>query len=179
MARYWLSALGADRPGIVKAVTGVLVDHGCNLLDSSMTVLQGQFAILLVVDAPRTVHAASLEAALRASTRRFDLVVSVRPVRRAVEVGPEGEGEPWSIAVHGADRPGIVHAVASALVAGGGNIVDLRTHLVEGEEPLYVMTLRATLPRGAAGEAAARRVQDAARDVGAHCTVRRDEADVL
>ena len=61
MGRLWLSALGADRPGIVAAVSSVLVDLGCNLEDSTMTNLQGHFAVLLVVSAPDGLTAAALE----------------------------------------------------------------------------------------------------------------------
>ena len=43
---------GADRPGIVAAVTGVLVEHGGNLEDTSMTILGGHFAMMLVVAVP-------------------------------------------------------------------------------------------------------------------------------
>jgi len=38
--RLALSAIGADRPGIVAAVTGALVDSGCNLEDTTMAILR-------------------------------------------------------------------------------------------------------------------------------------------
>ncbi len=42
-----LFVLGEDRPGIVKAVTGILYQAGANLEDVSMTLLDGQFAMML------------------------------------------------------------------------------------------------------------------------------------
>jgi|SRR5579875_177407 len=195
MQRCSLSAVGADRPGIVAAVTGVLVDAGCNLEDSTMTILQGQFAILLVVALPDDLPPSALEAALAPVAERFDLVIAVRPLAGSVGVpaaqtaagrtppGTEGApvpDEPWTVSVHGADRPGIVHAVTQALADGGGNVVDLATHLVgEPGAPVYVMVLRATLPPGEAGEAVARQVRAAASAMGVHCAVHRDDADVL
>ena len=179
MAHFSLSAVGADRPGIVAAVSGVLVDHGCNLEDSTMSILQGQFAILLVVSAPEGMDAASLEAAFAPVAARFGLVLVVRPFEE-VEGGEPAGHEPWTVSVHGGDRIGIVHALTSALAAEGGNVVDLVTHLVgEADAPLYVMTVRATLPAGAAGEAAAARVQQAVAALDVHCTVHRDDADLL
>jgi len=80
MGRLWLSALGADRPGIVAAVSGVLADLGCNLEDSTMTNLQGHFAVLLVVSAPDGVTAGALEDALDPVAGLFELVVAVRPL---------------------------------------------------------------------------------------------------
>ena len=40
-----VTAIGADRPGIVAAVTGVLVEHGANIEDSSMTILRGKVIV--------------------------------------------------------------------------------------------------------------------------------------
>jgi len=182
MGRLWLTALGADRPGIVAAVSGVLVDHGCNLEDSTMTNLQGHFAVMLVVAAPDGVTAPSLEDALGPVAGRFELVVAVRPLDDAASPGAEGApaGVSWTIAVHGADRPGIVRDITGALADAGGNVVDLSTHLVgEPGAPVYVMTLWVTLPDGAEGEAAAERIRQAAAALDVHCTVHRDEVDLL
>ena len=49
MARFAVSVFGRDRPGIVAAVSRVLADAGCNLEDTSMTILRGHFAMMLVV----------------------------------------------------------------------------------------------------------------------------------
>ena len=181
MGRLWLSALGADRPGIVAAVSGVLVDLGCNLEDSTMTILHDHFAVLLVVSAPDDVTAAALESALGAVAQRFELVVAVRPL---TDTGSRGEDrtavEPWTVAVHGADRPGIVRDVTTALADAGGNVVDLSTHLVGGAgAPVYVMTLRVTLPGGPPGQDAAGRIREAAAALDVHCSVHRDEVDLL
>jgi glycine cleavage system transcriptional repressor len=182
MGRLSLSALGADRPGIVAALSGVLVDLGCNLEDSTMTNLQGHFAVLLVVAAPADVTAAALEEALGDVAERFHLMVAVRPLED-VPVSGESTGpptEPWTIAVHGADRTGIVRDVTSALADAGGNVVDLSTHLVGGADaPVYVMTLWVTLPAGAAGEDAAARIRQAAAALDVHCSVHRDEVELL
>jgi len=103
----------------------------------------------------------------------------VRPLDEPADT-EHGGREPWTIAVHGADHPGIVHGVTSALAEVDGNVVDLVTRVVGDERsPVYVMTLRVTLPAGGAGEAAVRRVRDAAEALAVHCSVQRDEADVL
>jgi len=180
MARFSVSALGADGPGIVASVSGALGEQGCNLEDSTGTILQGQFAMMLVVTAPVGVTASSLEAALGAAAERHELVVAVRPLR---EVEPVSEApdnsEPLTVSVHGADRSGIVHALADALADGGGNVVELSTQLVgDPGRPVYVMILRALAPEGMA-DAVAKKVRDKADELGVHCTVRRDDADVL
>ena len=64
MGRFAVSVFGRDRPGIVAAVTRVLADAGCNLEDTSMTILRGHFAMMLVVAGPAGAEAADLERGL-------------------------------------------------------------------------------------------------------------------
>jgi len=180
MPRFCLSAVGADRPGIVAAVSGALVDLGCNLEDSTMTILQGYFAILLVVSAGSGVDVAGLETALAPVADRLDLQLSVRALGDAPAGAEADRTVPWTVSVHGADRTGIVHGVASALERVGGNVVDLATHLVgSGDEPVYVMTLRVSLPSDPDPAGAAEQVRAAAEALGVHCSVHPDDADTL
>ena len=110
---FAVTAVGADRPGIVAAVTGAFAEHGCNLEDSSMTILRGQFAMMLVVDAPAGVGAGELEATLAGPAADLDLVVTVRAAAEPPEV--EAGIESWTVSVYCADHPGIVHGVAALL----------------------------------------------------------------
>ena len=52
MPQLIINALGPDRPGIVGQVTGHLHAAGANVLDSRMVNLRGQFALILLVEAP-------------------------------------------------------------------------------------------------------------------------------
>ena len=49
MRSFVLALTGRDRPGIVAAVTGVLLEHGLNLEDAEMAILRGHFAVMLVL----------------------------------------------------------------------------------------------------------------------------------
>ena len=44
-----ISALGKDHPGIVNTLTKTILNHGCNIVDSRMTVLGGEFAIIMLI----------------------------------------------------------------------------------------------------------------------------------
>ena len=138
-----VTAIGADRPGIIARVTKVLLEHGGNLEDSSMTILGGQFAIMLLVtsDSPP----AALEHALQEATADLGLVVTVRPTG----AGAQGHVEPTHVvSVYGADRPGIVHAVAAGLAERGCNVTDLLTRVLPGATPVYTLQLEVALPPG-------------------------------
>ena len=138
MGHYAVSAVGADRPGIVAAVTGIFLENGCNLEDTSMSILRGHFAMMLVVAAPAGLTQEALERALAAPASDFELVVAVRAIDDDVPSSPEGES--WTVSVYGADRPGIVHRVASLLADNGVNIVDLTTRVIgDAARPVYAM----------------------------------------
>jgi glycine cleavage system transcriptional repressor len=181
MPRFSLSALGVDAPGIVRAVSGALADQGCNLEDSTMTVLQGHFAILMVITAPASCSTESLESALDDAVRQFGLVIAVRPLGEATGDLAQAEGsEPLSIVIYGSDRPGIVRAIADSLAGRAANVVELSSQLVGDpeSESVYVMTMRALAEQGT-GDEVLDAVRATAEGLGVQCTARRDDADVL
>lgn len=178
MPHYAVSAVGVDRPGIVAAVTGALVGLGCNLEDTSMTILRGHFAMMLIVAAPAAVDAAALEAALARPAADLDLVVAVRQIDDTVPASPPGE--PWTVSVYGADRPGIVHRVASVLAERQVNIVDLDTRVIgEPGPPVYAMLLDVTLPPGTDPAELSAALEAVAGELGIECSMHPAEADIL
>jgi glycine cleavage system transcriptional repressor len=164
-----VAALGPDRPGVVAALTEVLLAGSGNLEDASMHQLSGQFAMTLVVDVPG--DAASVRAELEPVGERLGLLISVRDV---VDTAPEAPVDSYVVSVHGADRPGIVHRVAGAIAAGGGNITDLSTRLAAG---LYVLIAEVDLPSDPAPLEEALTTLGTELGVDAH--LRPADADVL
>jgi glycine cleavage system transcriptional repressor len=176
VSHFAIAAVGADRPGIVAAVTGVLVDHDCNLEDTSMSILRGHFTMMLVVSGPEGLDAAALEQAVAAAAE--DLVVSVRPIDDGVPESPGGDE--WNLAVYGADRPGIVHRVSRLLADRGVNIVDLTTRIIGSEErPVYAMILDVTLPAGLDPPSLQLELEMVAAELGVDCSLHPSEADIL
>lgn len=173
-----VTALGADRPGIVAAVTGVLMRHGGNLEDTAMTNLGGHFAMMLVVEVSGEESAEALERSLVEEVGGFGLTVAVRPMAEITVEGPVGE--PWALSLYGGDRPGIVHRVAQELADHGANIVDLSTRVIgPGPEHAYVLLLELSLPASADADALARDLELLAGELGVEIHLRPDDADVL
>ena len=79
-----ITALGEDRPGIVDELSNALTTHELNIEDSRMSVLGGEFAILMLVSgASNSINAfmdetSSLEASLR-------MKLLVKPTRKKAE----------------------------------------------------------------------------------------------
>ncbi len=178
MATLAVTVIGTDRPGIVAAVTGVLVDQGCNLEDTSMSILRGHFAMVLIVAAPDAVDAAGLEVALGQATAALDLLVAVRAVGEVSAVSAP-EGEAWTLVVYGADHPGIVHGITSVLADLGVNIVDLTTRVSGEDQPVYSMVMEVALPPGLAQNEVDRRLGQQAVALGVDYSLHPSEADIL
>ena len=175
MPLFAVLAVGADRPGIVAAVTGALADAGANLDDTSMTILHGHFAIAMVVDGPEGLDVA---AALAPTAEDLGLTLDVRPIPEGTPPSPPGER--WSLAVYGADRPGLVAAITAVVAEAGGNVVDLTTRVVGGpERPVYAMQLEIALAEDADAEALGARLREVAAGLGVDGTLTPADADLL
>jgi glycine cleavage system transcriptional repressor len=174
-------AVGADGPGRVAALTAALLELDANLLDCSMTILSGHFAVVLVLDTERDGDA--VERALAPVAEQFELAVTVRAVAPSAASGeaqPSVGGESHVVSVHGADRPGIVARVTATLAARGVNIVDLATRRVgESAEPAYVMTVEVVLPSDLDPAAVADDLARLRAEVGVDAHIHAVDADIL
>ena len=154
MAHLALSAIGQDRPGIVAAVTRVLLEHGANLEDSQMTILGGHFTMTLILSLPDPADSDQLDQDLQRIGAELGLdAVSLKAVDA---VGAGGAEASHVVTVYGSDHPGIVCATAEALARSGFNITDLNTRLVGDADgdPLYALMLEVAVPPGRGDELA-------------------------
>jgi len=148
MNHFALTIVGRDRPGIVSQVTKILFDQGCNLADSSCSILGGQFAMILILGHPEFTNLESFGEAFK-PLEETDLTVALRVLKPGGQTRSQIEGDICMISVYGSDKPGIVYRVAEVLGEKKVNITDLNTKLVGTEErPVYVMVIEATLPEG-------------------------------
>ncbi|MBI2354735.1 MAG: amino acid-binding protein [Deltaproteobacteria bacterium] len=146
---YAVSVVGKDRPGIVAGITEVLFRLGCNIADSSCTMLAGEFAMILIVSHPRPFGKGRLFEELKPVCEGLGMSLAVRTLHADETERQEAGGEICMVSVYGADQPGIVYRVTRELAGLGINITDLNTKLIGTEaEPVYVMMLEAALPDG-------------------------------
>jgi ACT domain-containing protein len=57
--RLIVSVFGVDHPGIVAAVSQILAEAGCSIIDINQTVVQGKFAMVIVADISRARESAA------------------------------------------------------------------------------------------------------------------------
>ncbi|HKJ08342.1 MAG TPA: glycine cleavage system protein R [Gammaproteobacteria bacterium] len=124
MTNYFvISALGGDRPGIVNELSRCILDSGCNIADSRMSVLGGEFAImLLVVGNWSTIG--KLEAQLPRLEQQLGMTITAR---RTEARQPRQSLLPYEVDVVAMDHPGIVHDLANFFSERNINIQDLVT----------------------------------------------------
>jgi glycine cleavage system transcriptional repressor len=118
-----MSALGKDRPGIVDQISKVIFELDCSIADSRMTVLGGEFAILLLVEGPWN-KLARLEDQVEELESRLELTITTK---RTEERRPQGNLLPYAVDVVALDHPGIVYNLASFFSQRGINIEDMTT----------------------------------------------------
>jgi ACT domain-containing protein len=70
--RLIVSVFGVDHPGIVAAVSQILADAGCSIIDINQTVVQSKFAMVIIADISRAREsAAALKDRLRKEGERL------------------------------------------------------------------------------------------------------------
>jgi len=138
-----LTLVGADRPGIVAAVSQALFDAGCQLAEASMMRLGGNFAIML-----RVSHGPEqdLQQILAGVIERLQLHLHLD---RDVPAARQHLDPDVHITVYGADRAGIVAQVSGALAEAGLNIIDLETAVGgTADKPIYIMSIEGSASQG-------------------------------
>lgn len=139
-----VSAVGPDRPGMAHAVAQILFDSGCNIEDTTMTRLSGQFAMILTVSSP---DMAAQELATRLSPLRHLLGLHI-DVASAGDVLPTSSDTPrWILTAYGPERTGLLARLTGVLSQQNVNVTDVQTRVASAGRA-YVMLLELELPSG-------------------------------
>ena len=120
-----ISALGEDRPGIVNDLSEQVLRSGANILDSRMTKLGGEFAVLMMVEGNWNAIA-KLEHGLPGLQRPLQLTITTRRTRGEAQRAARQE-MPYTVDVVSIDHPGIVNQLAGFFSKRNINIQDFYT----------------------------------------------------
>ncbi len=174
-----LSAIGKDRTGIVCSVSKVLFELGCNIEDSTMTLLGGQFAVILLLSCPENSDMAKIKSKLKSSLKNLDLAVSVN------EVDNSGKDKKicgdYVIAVYGADKSGIVYNISKYLADNKINITDVQTK-ISGKAKngkVYIMLLEVVVPKSLNIEEFKHYLQHLAQELNVEIFVNQADTDSI
>lgn len=118
-----VTASGEDRVGLVQRFTSRIAEAGCNIEDSRMALLGGQFAIIMLVSG-RWDALSKLEDKLDQLGQEMDLAVIHKRTKQLERKEPL---IPYHIEVVAMDHPGIVHSLAEFFSKQGINIEEVDT----------------------------------------------------
>jgi len=145
-----ITATGKDRPGIIAALSGALLEAKGNVEDASMTILEGEFAMIFLAQLKTETAFTALEKNLKATAKKYGLWIDVKKVsRRLVRGEKHKQGtDPWVVSALGKDRAGIVHHICLALSQLKLNITDLNSKIMgKGTKTAYALILEVDVPK--------------------------------
>jgi glycine cleavage system transcriptional repressor len=165
-----VSAIGADRVGIVDDLSGIVSERGGNIEESKMAVLGGEFAVMMLV----SMDSSALDE-LVARTAQIESSLSLKIGVKLTSESPRDlssseRGRPYALETVSLDGKGIVHSVSAVLRRYGINIEDLETRTERAPltgAPLFRMKANIVLGPGVAIGALRRELEElqAAQDL--------------
>jgi glycine cleavage system transcriptional repressor len=118
-----ITALGRDRPGIVEELSDALGSRQMNIEDSRMSVLGGEFAIMLLVSGSGEAIRDFIE-----ELAGLEQTLDMKLLAKATTLPQEQPTlVPYQVEVVAMDHPGIVHDLARFFSGRKINIVSLET----------------------------------------------------
>jgi len=139
-----LTLVGKDKPGIVAKITTILYDAGAQMGEASMMRLGGNFTIMLMVKSDQTIE--QLSDLIKPVVEQLSLTFHFQEIEADLF---HHEIPDTCVTVYGADRPGIVAKVTTALADAGFNIMDLDSDMAGTEEDsIYIMQIEGNATQG-------------------------------
>jgi len=138
-----ITLIGDDRPGIVEAVSQIIVQHHGEWVESRMANLSGKFAGILRVVLPNEEFDAF----------RHNLETGTAGLSLNIEQAQDSDPAPgkcYKLELVGQDRPGIVHRIASALSEHGATVEEMESEIADASmsgERLFKAHITLCLPQ--------------------------------
>lgn len=139
-----ISVTGRDCPGIIAAITEKIYRQAGNLEDVSMTILEDEFAMILLVEFKSESSLTCFQREVTLLEKKLGVSVSVRKIMRRLKRGEKHTPGtvPYIVTVFGRDRTGIVYQVTRLMAAHGLNITGLNSRIIgRGKKAVYTLIL--------------------------------------
>jgi glycine cleavage system transcriptional repressor len=140
-----LSAVGSDRKGVVRDLTRIVLDCGGNILESRMTALAREFAVLMLISG-KWHTLTRLEKELDRLAESSELKIQLK---RTEPRGTRDNLLPYAVDVVCLDQPGIVHNLAGFFAARDIEIAELNTRSYAAAHtgaPMFSVQMTVSIP---------------------------------
>ena len=118
-----ITASGEDKVGLVDRLSSKIAGSGCNIEESRMAVLGGQFALIMLVSGPWSALS-KLEMQMEPLGEQLGLTIIHKRTQKRDRTQP---AVPYSVEVVAMDHPGIVRDLSAFFSKNGINIEELQT----------------------------------------------------
>ncbi|HVF84682.1 MAG TPA: ACT domain-containing protein [Abditibacteriaceae bacterium] len=172
-----ITAVGKDRPGMAHALAQKLAQSGCNIEDTTMTRLSGEFAMILIVSPPQHIAPEEMMQTLKPLENSHGLFINCRAIEDSAE-DEDGEAPRYLLSVYGPERAGLVAQITGVLAQRNINITDVQTR-VASAGAAYIMLFEIELPTGLDAQTLTASLEDAAHDIGAQVSLHAIESETL
>ncbi|MDR1522778.1 MAG: hypothetical protein LBS29_02290 [Endomicrobium sp.] len=177
MSKYIsLTAIGKDKFGIVSVIAEVLYKEKCNIEESTMTILHGQFAMILIIRLHSNTSTKTLLNKLKKNSQSFPIslfytdIDSYRPKKQVPR-------NPFIISVYGLDKTGIVYSITKYLACNKINITDVQTTLSKHEgKNTYIMVIESDFPANISKEEISQGLFDLAESLNVTISINQAES---
>ncbi|VAW53179.1 Glycine cleavage system transcriptional antiactivator GcvR [hydrothermal vent metagenome] len=143
-----ITAIGADRPGIVNDLTEILLKADLNIEDSRMAVLGGEFAVmLLITGSDQSINTITQQK--EALENALNLNLLIKSTQRVNNNDNSMSESHYNILVEGMDNPGIVHKLTRYLSQQHINIINMQTdsgHAPHTGTPVFAVNIKVDIP---------------------------------
>ena len=174
---FIITAVGRDRPGMAHALAQVLATLNCNLEDTTMTRLSGEFAMILIVTPPREIGRVAIESALQPLHDSHGLFIMVRAIDEA-SAAENGETSRYIVTVYGPDSVGLLAAMSGVFARYNVNLTDVQTrNAVAGN--VYIMIFEIEVPAASDLETLRAALDEQAAQSGVTLSLRALDEEIL
>ena len=140
-----VSVLGADKPGIANELTTLSSENNCNVVDSRMAVLGGEFAVIMMISGSWN-SIAKFETALGVLEKKTGLLTLVKRTEM-----PKNKSNlmPYGVQVVALDSPGIIKDISTFFASQSINIENLQTDSYKAPHtaaPMLVINMTVNVP---------------------------------
>lgn len=140
-----VSVLGADKPGIANELTAAASEHNCNIVDSRMAVLGGEFAVIMMLSGSWS-SIAKFESNVSALEKKLGLLTLVK---RTEMTTSRSNLMPYIIQVVALDSSGIIKEISTFFSSQFINIENLQTDTYNAPHtgaPMLVLNMTVNIP---------------------------------
>jgi len=142
-----ITALGQDRPGLVASLTEAITQQQCSICESQMSLLGGEFAIIMLVKGQWN-NIAKLEQVLPSLQENLKILIQVKQTEQRANLK---SAIPYCVEVLALDNPGIVHQVTEFFFQRKINIHDMHTESFNAAHTgtnMFALNMTIEIPTG-------------------------------